>query len=81
MHTWQIFEGPTLGEGFGTDHLWTGQFCFLMKTVQIAFILQSGWIKRVGCGMAVFIFSNDLTYLQLFVSITFANSLYKFANM
>ena len=28
--------------------------------------------------MAVLIFSNDLTYLQLFVSFPFANSFYKF---
>lgn len=44
----------------------------------MAFILQSDWIKMVGCGMGMFIFADDLTYLQLFLSIIFANSFYKF---
>lgn len=56
----------------------SGHFRFLTKPVLIIFILQNNWMKMVGCVMAVFIFSNDFTYLQLLVSISFANSCYEF---
>lgn len=53
-------------------------FFFLVKPAQIAFIWKSDWIQMVGYGMAVLIFSNDLTYLQLFVPIPFSNLFCKF---
>lgn len=56
----------------------SGQFwLFLMKPVLITFILQSDEMVK----MAVFIFSNDFTYLQVVGSISSADSFYEFKEM
>lgn len=76
INIWRADSGGRLWNWSPVDYLVS--FVFPMRPVQMAFILQRDWIKMVGCGMGVFIFSNDFTYLQLFLSITLANSFYKF---
>ena len=67
INIWRADSGGRLWNWSPVDYLVT--FCFLMKPVLITFILQNDWIKVVGYAMAMLIFSNDFTHLQLLLSV------------